>query len=75
MKYCGERFQYLVEEGYEVFAAVGPTTHAEIIHNAYTQDRRRIDGMAFIEKPHLLTDLLDSDYVLDRENRSEQYFK
>ena len=71
----GEIFQYLVEEGYEVFAAVGPTTHTEIIHDAYTQDRRRIDGMAFIEQPHLLTDLLDSDYVLDRENRPEQYFK
>lgn len=75
VKHGGEQFQYLAEEGYEVIAAVGPTTYTKVIHNVYTQDRRRIDGMAFIDQPHLLTDLLDSDYVLDRENRPEQYLK
>ncbi|MDY7224188.1 polysaccharide deacetylase family protein [Halalkalibacterium halodurans] len=70
-----ERYEYLVDEGYEVLAAVGPTTHTKIIEGAYTQDRRRIDGMAFIQQPHLLKDLLDSDYVLDRDSRPERFLK
>ncbi|RDU38117.1 hypothetical protein DRW41_00665 [Neobacillus piezotolerans] len=75
VKHGGEKFQYLAEEGYEVIAAVGPTTFTEVMDNVYTQDRRRIDGMALIEQPHLLTDLLDADYVVDRESRPERYFK
>ncbi|QGS69438.1 hypothetical protein CV093_17585 [Oceanobacillus sp. 143] len=36
VKHGGEQFQYLAEQGYEVIAAVGPTSYTEVVHNVYT---------------------------------------
>ena len=67
--------EYLVNSGYKVLAAVGPTSYTNLTKGAYTMDRRHMDGIAFISQSHTLKDLFDVDTILDKETRPEKYWK
>ena len=72
--YHSEKFKYLVNSGYKVISAVGPTSYTKVINGAYTMDRRHMDGIGFILQPHTMTDLFDVNYVLDKENRPKKFW-
>ena len=72
--YHSPKFKYLVDSGFKVISAVGPSSYTKIINGAYTMDRRHMDGIGFIDQPHTMTDLFDVNYVLDKVNRPEKYW-
>ena len=73
--YGDAKYNYLIEQGYNLLSAVGPHSYRNITHGAYTEDRRRIDGMALIDQPDSLRDLMVPEDVLDRENRPARFWK
>lgn len=72
--YQSDKFKYLVNSGYKVISAVGPTSYTKVINGAYTMDRRHMDGIGFISQPDTMTDLFDVNYVLDTVNRPKKYW-
>ena len=74
-EYGDKKFNYLVANGFKVISAVGPTSYTLVTNGAYTMDRRHMDGIGFIKQPHTMTDLMDVNYVLDRENRPAKYWE
>jgi peptidoglycan/xylan/chitin deacetylase (PgdA/CDA1 family) len=73
--YGSAKFDFLVNSGYKVISAVGPTSYTKVIDGAYTMDRRHMDGMAIIQQPKSVHDLFDAGYVLDKENRPKMYWR
>ncbi|MGM0885222.1 MAG: polysaccharide deacetylase family protein [Bacillota bacterium] len=75
VEYGSAKFNFLVNSGYKVISAVGPTSFTKVTDGAYTTDRRHIDGMAIIQQPNSVRDLFDAGDVLDKENRPEMYWR
>ncbi|WP_274653895.1 polysaccharide deacetylase family protein [Paenibacillus humicola] len=73
--YGSAKFNFLVNSGYKVISAVGPTSYTKVIDGAYTMDRRHMDGIAIIQQPKTVRDLFDAGYVLDKENRPAMYWR
>ena len=72
--YDTDKFSYLVNQGYKVISAVGPTSYTKVINGAYTMDRRHMDGIGFIIQPRTMLDLFDPDVILDKDNRPAKYW-
>ena len=72
--YDSDKFAYLVNQGYKVISAVGPTSYTKVINGAYTMDRRHMDGIGFIIQPRTMLDLFDPNVIIDKENRPAKYW-
>jgi hypothetical protein len=73
--YGSDKFNFLVNSGYKIISAVGPTSYTKVIDGAYTMDRRQMDGFTFILQPKYVNDIIIAEYVLDKVNRPKKYWR
>ncbi|MFU0800533.1 MAG: Polysaccharide deacetylase [Xylanivirga thermophila] len=59
------KFDVLVDEGFNILCAVGSGPYEKLAKRAYMQDRRHIDGIAFLTQRNRFLDLFDSAELVD----------
>lgn len=60
-----EKFQYLLDEGFNILCAVGNGDYIEYGTNYIAQDRVHIDGVAFRDRMSILSEMFDIDEIID----------
>ncbi|MET3699556.1 polysaccharide deacetylase [Bacillus oleivorans] len=66
----GDKFNYLIESGFNVLCSVGPVPYLKSYETqAFMMDRRHIDGIALQTQPEKLRPLMDAEKVLEAEVR------
>lgn len=60
-----EKFQYLLDEGFNILCAVGNSDYIEYGPNYIAQDRIHIDGVAFSDRMSILSEMFDINEIID----------
>ncbi|HOJ11979.1 MAG TPA: polysaccharide deacetylase family protein [Clostridiales bacterium] len=64
-----QKFQYLLDEGFNILCAVGNSDYIEYGPNYIAQDRVHIDGVAFRDRMSILSEMFDIDEIIDDARR------
>jgi|SRR5680860_33979 len=59
------KFQYLIDQGFNILCSVGPTPYLKDTIDYMMMDRRHIDGIALNNQQAILKNLFDAKSVLD----------
>ena len=59
------KFQFLLDQGFNILCSVGPTPYLKDSTNYVMMDRRHIDGIALYNQAEILKKLFDAKSVLD----------
>ncbi|HBV87157.1 MAG TPA: hypothetical protein DEF42_11045 [Desulfosporosinus sp.] len=59
------KFQYLLDQGFNILCSVGPTPYLKDSTDYVMMDRRHIDGIALYNQEAILKNLFDAKSVLD----------
>lgn len=59
------KFQFLLDQGFNILCSVGPTPYLKEAPNYVMMDRRHIDGIALNKQEAILKNLFDAKSVLD----------
>lgn len=67
------KFQYLLEQGFQIMCAIGPQPFLDVKPGYIRMDRRHIDGIALHSQRKLLLSLFDADQMIESEVRGKEY--
>ncbi len=71
--YSSDKYQYLKSKGFNVFCGVYSKPWMHIKKDYVRMTRRSIDGQAFLEFPHRLTDLFDPKTIIDPDRPGKDW--